>query len=70
LGITSSSDTKEGEPKGIEVCDERQEKRMDGSKGKSTVDNRLAALRAKLEQDAPQPKHLRTVQGVGCKFAL
>ncbi len=35
-----------------------------------TVDNHLAALRAKLEQDAAQPKHLRTVHGVGYKLVL
>jgi DNA-binding response OmpR family regulator len=35
-----------------------------------TVDNHLAALRAKLEQDAAQPKHLRTVHGVGYKLVI
>jgi DNA-binding response OmpR family regulator len=35
-----------------------------------TVDNHLATLRAKLEQDAAQPKHLRTVHGVGYKLVL
>jgi DNA-binding response OmpR family regulator len=33
-----------------------------------TVDNHLAALRAKLEQDAAEPCHLVTVHGVGYKF--
>jgi len=35
-----------------------------------TVDNHLAALRAKLEQDAADPQHLLTVHGVGYKFVL
>ena len=33
-----------------------------------TVDNHLAGLRAKLEQDPADPRHLRTVHGVGYKF--
>ncbi|HEY3840524.1 MAG TPA: helix-turn-helix domain-containing protein [Bryobacteraceae bacterium] len=33
-----------------------------------TVDNRVAGLRAKLERDAAQPEHIRTVHGVGYKF--
>ena len=33
-----------------------------------TVDNHLAALRAKLERDAAEPCHLVTVHGVGYKF--
>jgi DNA-binding response OmpR family regulator len=33
-----------------------------------TVDNHLAALRAKLERDAGDPCHLLTVHGVGYKF--
>jgi DNA-binding response OmpR family regulator len=33
-----------------------------------TVDNHLAALRAKLERDAAEPQHLITVHGVGYKF--
>jgi len=33
-----------------------------------TVDNHVAGLRAKLERDASQPVHIRTVHGVGYKF--
>jgi DNA-binding response OmpR family regulator len=33
-----------------------------------TVDNHVAGLRAKLERDAPQPEHIKTVHGVGYKF--
>jgi DNA-binding response OmpR family regulator len=33
-----------------------------------TVDNHVAGLRAKLERDAPEPEHIRTVHGVGYKF--
>jgi DNA-binding response OmpR family regulator len=33
-----------------------------------TVDNHVAALRAKLERDASQPQHIKTVHGVGYKF--
>ena len=33
-----------------------------------TVDNHVAGLRAKLEQDASQPEHIKTVHGVGYKF--
>jgi DNA-binding winged helix-turn-helix (wHTH) protein len=33
-----------------------------------TVDNHVAGLRAKLERDAPEPAHIRTVHGVGYKF--
>ena len=33
-----------------------------------TVDNHVAGLRAKLERDASQPEHVRTVHGVGYKF--
>ena len=33
-----------------------------------TVDNHVAALRAKLERDASQPEHIKTVHGVGYKF--
>ncbi len=33
-----------------------------------TVDNHLAALRAKLERDAAEPCHLITVHGVGYKL--
>jgi DNA-binding response OmpR family regulator len=33
-----------------------------------TVDNHVAGLRAKLERDASQPEHIRTVHGVGYKF--
>jgi DNA-binding response OmpR family regulator len=33
-----------------------------------TVDNHIASLRAKLESDASQPKHLITVHGVGYKW--
>jgi DNA-binding response OmpR family regulator len=33
-----------------------------------TVDNHIASLRAKLEEDASQPRHLLTVHGVGYKL--
>jgi DNA-binding response OmpR family regulator len=33
-----------------------------------TVDNHVAALRAKLEEDPAEPDHIRTVHGVGYKF--
>jgi DNA-binding response OmpR family regulator len=33
-----------------------------------TVDNHIASLRNKLEDDTSEPKHLRTVHGVGYKF--
>ncbi len=33
-----------------------------------TVDNHVASLRAKLESDPAEPRHLRTVHGVGYKF--
>jgi DNA-binding response OmpR family regulator len=33
-----------------------------------TVDNHVAALRAKLERDAHSPRHLITVHGVGYKW--
>jgi DNA-binding response OmpR family regulator len=33
-----------------------------------TVDNHVAGLRAKLERDASEPEHIRTVHGVGYKF--
>jgi two-component system response regulator VicR len=33
-----------------------------------TVDNHIAGLRAKIEADAAEPRHLRTVHGVGYKF--
>jgi DNA-binding response OmpR family regulator len=33
-----------------------------------TVDNHVAGLRAKLERDAAQPEHIKTVHGVGYKF--
>jgi DNA-binding response OmpR family regulator len=33
-----------------------------------TVDNHVAGLRAKLEQDSSQPEHIKTVHGVGYKF--
>ena len=33
-----------------------------------TVDNQVAKLRKKLEQDPARPVHLRTVRGVGYKF--
>jgi len=35
-----------------------------------TVDNHIASLRAKLEADPSQPKHLITVHGVGYKLDL
>jgi DNA-binding response OmpR family regulator len=34
-----------------------------------TVDNHVASLRAKLEKEASEPRHLITVHGVGYKFA-
>jgi DNA-binding response OmpR family regulator len=34
-----------------------------------TVDNHLASLRAKVEDDPAHPRHLLTVHGVGYKFA-
>ena len=33
-----------------------------------TVDNFIAALRAKLEQDSSQPQHLLTVRGTGYRL--
>jgi DNA-binding response OmpR family regulator len=33
-----------------------------------TVDNHILKLRQKLEKDPPNPKHFRTVHGVGYKF--
>jgi DNA-binding response OmpR family regulator len=33
-----------------------------------TVDNHIASLRAKLETDPAQPRHLQTVHGVGYKW--
>jgi len=33
-----------------------------------TVDNHIASLRAKIERDPAQPRHLRTVHGVGYKL--
>jgi DNA-binding response OmpR family regulator len=33
-----------------------------------TVDNHIAALRAKLENDPSRPSHIKTVHGVGYKF--
>ena len=33
-----------------------------------TVDNFIAQLRAKLEQDPEQPKHLLTIRGSGYRF--
>lgn len=35
-----------------------------------TVDNFIAALRAKLEDDPAQPKHLLTVRGIGYRLVL
>jgi DNA-binding response OmpR family regulator len=35
-----------------------------------TIDNFLAQLRAKLEPDASEPRHLLTVRGVGYRFQL
>jgi DNA-binding response OmpR family regulator len=35
-----------------------------------TVDNHIALLRAKLEEDPSQPQHLLTVHGVGYKFVV
>jgi len=32
------------------------------------VDNHVASLRAKIESDAAEPRHLITVHGVGYKF--
>ena len=34
-----------------------------------TIDNHIAGLRAKLERDPAQPRHLLTVRGVGYKWA-
>ena len=34
-----------------------------------TVDNHIASLRAKLEEDAARPRHIQTVHGIGYKFA-
>lgn len=34
-----------------------------------TVDNHVASLRAKLERDAAEPRHILTVHGVGYKWA-
>ena len=33
-----------------------------------TVDNHIASLRAKLERDPGEPRHIKTVHGVGYKF--
>ena len=33
-----------------------------------TVDNHVAGLRAKLEQNSSEPEHIKTVHGVGYKF--
>jgi DNA-binding response OmpR family regulator len=33
-----------------------------------TVDNHIASLRARLEADPSQPRHLQTVHGVGYKW--
>lgn len=35
-----------------------------------TVDNHIASLRAKLENDTAEPEHLKTVHGVGYKFVF
>jgi DNA-binding response OmpR family regulator len=35
-----------------------------------TVDNHIASLRAKLEDDPSKPRHLITVHGVGYKLVL
>jgi DNA-binding response OmpR family regulator len=35
-----------------------------------TVDNHIASLRAKLEDDPSEPRHLITVHGVGYKLVL
>ncbi len=35
-----------------------------------TVDNHIALLRSKLERDAAEPQHLKTVHGVGYKFVF
>lgn len=35
-----------------------------------TVDNHVAGLRAKLERDASEPAHIKTVHGVGYKFVV
>jgi DNA-binding response OmpR family regulator len=35
-----------------------------------TVDNHVAGLRAKLEDDSSKPEYLKTVHGVGYKFVL
>ena len=33
-----------------------------------TIDNHVAGLRAKLERDPSQPRHIRTIHGIGYKF--
>ena len=35
-----------------------------------TIDNFLAQLRSKLEDDAAEPRHLMTVRGVGYRFSM
>lgn len=35
-----------------------------------TVDNHIASLRSKLEDDSSKPRHLITVHGVGYKLVL
>jgi len=35
-----------------------------------TVDNHIASLRAKLERNPGEPRHIKTVHGVGYKFIL
>jgi DNA-binding response OmpR family regulator len=39
-----------------------------GSGSRRTVDNFVAQLRAKLERDPEQPRHLVTVRGTGYRF--
>jgi DNA-binding response OmpR family regulator len=34
-----------------------------------TIDNHIAGLRAKLERDPAEPRHLLTVRGVGYKWS-
>ena len=59
---------------GISLCRERmweckrRQAKAPAPLSSRTVDNHVAGLRAKLERDASQPEHIRTVHGVGYKF--
>ncbi len=35
-----------------------------------TVDNHIASLRAKIEENAAEPQHLLTVHGIGYKLVI